>query len=56
MKYANDACSNYDCPLKNGCQLFLNYLEDLKEDEVILSRNLKEECENNNFKMYKEKK
>lgn len=56
MKYAEDACSNYDCPLRNGCQLFLNYLEDLKDDEAVMAHNLKEDCEYNNFKLYKEAK
>lgn len=57
MKYSR--CSNYDCLLRDGCQLFLNYLEDVREkleDEVVLAPNLKYECEHNNFEMYQNAK
>ena len=57
MKYSR--CSNYDCPLRDNCQLFLNYLEDVRKkekDEVVLAPNLKYECEHNNFEMYQNAK
>lgn len=57
MNYSR--CSNYDCPLRDNCQLFLNYLEDVRkkeEDEIVLAPNLKYECEHNNFEMYENAK